>query len=225
MLPRKISPQRIVDLGCGTGHLLDRLQRRFPEARLHGIDFDPRRVEQASRRFASSTRTDIIGSEIEAFLLANSSPLDLIVSNFALHWSSNPESLFHAISETLSEGGHFAMSVPVRGSLTTIHPPMRRLGISVPITFFSQTYWEKQLGGKLEIIEARLIDLIHYYPLAHQALAAVHRTGLPSRRSDKNPLQSSTTMRRLLEAIQEQKQDGGIPVGYRTWQAVARKRP
>lgn len=38
---------RILDLGCGTGHLLAQLARMRPGAQLHGVDFSPQSIERS----------------------------------------------------------------------------------------------------------------------------------------------------------------------------------
>ena len=45
-----LRPRRIVDLGCGSGWLLEQLGRRYPRAELIGVDVSPGLVEAARRR-------------------------------------------------------------------------------------------------------------------------------------------------------------------------------
>jgi SAM-dependent methyltransferase len=42
-----IRPVDVLDVGCGSGHLLAALQQVFPEARLHGIDSSPEAIRLA----------------------------------------------------------------------------------------------------------------------------------------------------------------------------------
>lgn len=102
-------PDRILDLGVGTGNLAHLLLGAFPDAHLTGVDLVPNYIELAARRLAayrehvSLLRADLIEFDLEP------SRYDLIVTSFAFHHISdqNKRLLYARISESLSRGGCF----------------------------------------------------------------------------------------------------------------------
>lgn len=55
----KRAPSGVVELGCGTGHLVKRLARRLPEATISGIDLSPFMVERARARLARESNVAV----------------------------------------------------------------------------------------------------------------------------------------------------------------------
>ena len=97
------SPRRILDLGTGTGILLQLVQRRFPDCRLVGIDPAPAMLEKTRRKLPSAEL--ILGSAEE--IEQPEGTFDAVVSNFALHHLSHPQKQRCAeeIHRVLAPGG------------------------------------------------------------------------------------------------------------------------
>lgn len=58
----------IIDLGCGTGHLIEKLSQEYPLSRFTGVEQDPLLVEAATARLQSNKAVvQIINSSIEEF--------------------------------------------------------------------------------------------------------------------------------------------------------------
>jgi trans-aconitate 2-methyltransferase len=101
-----IEPSLVYDLGCGTGELTHHLSRRWPGAKVIGIDNSE---EMVSRAHSSATVT-FLHQTIEDWV-PQSAP-DLIFSNAALHWVANHESLFPRLLNVLRPGGVLAVQMP-----------------------------------------------------------------------------------------------------------------
>ena len=112
--PMKLAPTRIVDLGCGTGGAFVSLRRRFPKARLVGIDMAAAMLEQAARRAPWWRRAlraagpELICADAERLPLAGGSA-QLIFSNLALQWC-DPNAVFAEAARVLSNEGLFLFS-------------------------------------------------------------------------------------------------------------------
>ncbi|MFH1645706.1 MAG: methyltransferase domain-containing protein, partial [Candidatus Omnitrophota bacterium] len=50
-----ISPQRIVDVGCGTGNFTELLLNKFPYAHIAGVDISKDMIEQARRKLGGKS--------------------------------------------------------------------------------------------------------------------------------------------------------------------------
>ena len=87
---------RIVDLGCGGGQVTRLLRERWPEAAITGIDSSAAMLERAPGEIdAAFVQADLAGWHPQG-------PVDLLVSNAALHWLDGHEGLILRWLERLS---------------------------------------------------------------------------------------------------------------------------
>jgi trans-aconitate 2-methyltransferase len=100
-------PQAIVDLGCGPGNSTAALRRRWPEARIIGLDSDPEMLTAARK---SDPGVTWIQADIADWV--PQTPPDLIFANAALHWVSGHQTLFPRLFQFLAPGGALAVQMP-----------------------------------------------------------------------------------------------------------------
>ncbi len=98
-------PQRIVELGCGTGRLTRRLRDEFPNAQLTVIDIAPDMVEKTRSDFPAITVTCADAEHYQPQHAA-----DLVISNATVQWFQEPENTIPAWLRHLSPTGIFACS-------------------------------------------------------------------------------------------------------------------
>lgn len=98
-----------VDLGCGPGNLTRTLCERWPQAQVLGVDSSQDMLEQA-RALAIPGRLDFVQANVHSW--SPDRPVDLIVSNAALQWVSDHESLFPRLAKMLAPGGVLAVQMP-----------------------------------------------------------------------------------------------------------------
>lgn len=102
---RATAPRHVVDLGCGPGTLTLGLARRWPGARVEGVDSSPEMIARASGP----------GVEFRLGDLAGWSPgpeTDVVVSNAALHWVPEHPALLTRWARSLPGGAWLAVQVP-----------------------------------------------------------------------------------------------------------------
>lgn len=105
--------KKAVDLGCGTGEQTSILSAQFEQADFLGID--PSNEMLAERKKFESDRLRFRVSTVEDFIQSDKSQKwDLIFSNAALQWSDDHETVFPKLISLLSEGGQFAVQMPVQ---------------------------------------------------------------------------------------------------------------
>ena len=102
------NPEIIVDLGCGPGHLTAVLARRWPDARIVGIDDSAEMLERAGSQFPSHQWPTIEWHQEEIATWAPSYPVSIVFSNAALHWLSNHQVLLPRLMSFVSSGGVLA---------------------------------------------------------------------------------------------------------------------
>jgi trans-aconitate 2-methyltransferase len=100
-------PGRVVDLGCGAGDVTALVARRWPNARITGIDNAPAMLERAKRDFPQLDWQlgDIAGWEPDA-------GCDLIICNASLQWVGDHERLLPRLLGFLTPGGVLAVQMP-----------------------------------------------------------------------------------------------------------------
>ena len=109
----RIEPQRVLDLGCGTGASLTPLQERYPKATLLGVDLsDPMlRAGQAQRSrlrwllpFLRRQRPLLLAADATS-LPVNAQSIDLLWSNLMLPWLDDPLPAFREVHRLLKHDG------------------------------------------------------------------------------------------------------------------------
>lgn len=102
-----IEPATIYDLGCGPGSSTRELRRRFPDARVTGVDSSPRMVAEARSRLPG---VEFIEADISHWRPAHWP--DLLFADNVLQWAPDHESLFPRLMDLLAPGGVLAVQMP-----------------------------------------------------------------------------------------------------------------
>jgi ubiquinone/menaquinone biosynthesis C-methylase UbiE len=104
-VPHDFHPGSILDVGCGTGRLLRKAARRWPGARLIGVDPAEGMVREARRRLpAGSFRIGFA----ENLPLPNRS-VDLAISTMSFHHWQEQAHAVNQIERVLHPGGVFVL--------------------------------------------------------------------------------------------------------------------
>ncbi len=105
----RLTPQRIVDLGCGTGQASAGLKKRFRKAQVIGLDSSHAMLVQLRRRSGVLRRLSAVCADMSALPLADQSS-ELLFSNLAMQWCPDPVSLFAEFRRVLTPGGMLLFS-------------------------------------------------------------------------------------------------------------------
>ncbi len=100
-------PAMIYNLGCGSGRTTGLLARRWPKARIVGVDSSARMLASARQELPE---IEFIHADLARWLPAE--PADLLFSNAALHWLDDHPSLFGRLIAQVKPGGQFAVQMP-----------------------------------------------------------------------------------------------------------------
>jgi trans-aconitate 2-methyltransferase len=95
------------DLGCGPGNSTQLLQRRFPAARMVGIDSAPDMIAAARTRLPG-----LDFEEVDIAGWAHPGHFDLILANASLQWVPDHRNLFPRLLRRLGSGGVLAVQMP-----------------------------------------------------------------------------------------------------------------
>lgn len=111
-----VSPDVIVDLGCGAGNVTRLLAERWLAARIVGVDHSREMLDQAR---ATSSRIEWVEADLASW--ESDGGVDLLFSNAALHWVDGHRAIFPRLAGQVREGGALAVQMP----LSHDHPSHR----------------------------------------------------------------------------------------------------
>lgn len=102
-----MAPKTVVDLGCGGGQLARLLAERWPGADVLGVDNSPEMLARAA-----GTASPVRWLQADLRDWRPQRPVDLLISNAALHWLDDHQRLFPELLRTLAPGGVLAVQMP-----------------------------------------------------------------------------------------------------------------
>jgi SAM-dependent methyltransferase len=114
------TPRRALDIGTGTGAAALMVARRYPEARVAGIDISPRMIEAARAKVP-----DDLAARVE-FSVADAGSLPFEDASFDLVVQISVPTFFDEVARVLAPGG-YVIVVSSLGAATPFHTPERVL--------------------------------------------------------------------------------------------------
>ena len=100
-------PELVYDLGCGPGTATIHLKRRWPEARVIGVDGSP---DMLARARAEHDDIEWVEADLNAW--QPDAPGDVVYSNATFQWLDDHHSLLPRVVEAVKPGGVLAIQVP-----------------------------------------------------------------------------------------------------------------
>lgn len=98
----------LLEIGTGAGFFITFLETKFPNAKLTGIEYDPRLVELTQKKVRNA---EVIQGNAESFYFENLK-FDIIVSFQVIEHLYHPEKMIECVKESLREGGFFVFTTP-----------------------------------------------------------------------------------------------------------------
>jgi len=102
----KSLPKKILEIGCGTGLLTEKIAALFPDSRIILNDISPEMCRRSSA-FCPS-RASVLAGDISSAEIPVG--VDMVLSASCLQWVENLEGLFCSLSSRLPSGAVFAFS-------------------------------------------------------------------------------------------------------------------
>ena len=104
----KIQPADVLDVGCGSGHLLAKLKEAFPEARLEGVDFSPQSISVARQLNPSLSFTVMSIFELDKL----GREFDLVLCTEVLEHLEDADMAMEQLQAVCRPGGTLVVTVP-----------------------------------------------------------------------------------------------------------------
>ncbi len=109
-------PLRILDLGCGTGNLTQRILDHFPDAHIDILDLSEEILEESRKRFANKSKINYIQADFKNMNLSEVT-YDLVMSSIAIHHVEDPFKfkIYKDVFYSLKTNGIFIFADQTRG--------------------------------------------------------------------------------------------------------------
>src|ERR1700761_325323 len=152
--------ERVLDLGCGTGHLTQQIHERGGV--VTGIDSSPDMIWRAKE-----TYQDVDFEVADATDFHFDKPFDAVFSNATLHWIKDADTAIKCIYDSLKPGGRFVAEMGGKGNVKHLVAAtaviLKNHGINLPA---SANPWYfpslSEYTGKLEAQGFRVTFAAHF---------------------------------------------------------------
>lgn len=227
----RVAPQRIADIGCGSGGARDALLMRCPDAEWIGIDLSLPMLRAAAPRGGRIARWLRPPREFRVCAEAGGLPLadatiDLVFSNLMLHWHPAPYTVLAECKRVLRNDGTLLFSCfgpdtgkQLRTACAAALPDAR------PFTFLDMHDFGDMLvaaGFAVPVMDADVLTLTFDSPRA--LLREVAALGGNPRDDRRASLVSTRQAHALIDALEAQRDAAGrIPLTFEVAYGHARK--
>jgi trans-aconitate 2-methyltransferase len=176
-------PKAVIDLGCGPGNSTQVLRRRWPEARITGLDSSPEMIAAARKSYPEQ---QWVLASAETWTAPE--PFDIVFSNAALQWIGNHDRLVSHLLEQVAHGGALAFQIPSR-SYSPVRTHMhdiaddsawreRMLGVKGALTMEDSSYYYDVLADQARKLDIWETEYIHVMDGPESILDWISSTGL-----------------------------------------------
>jgi malonyl-CoA O-methyltransferase len=115
-------PHRVLDIGCGTGQLLQHLMQCYPQAALSGLDLAANMLQLATERLGNAV--ELLQGDAEQ-LSFEDQRFDLVVSSSTFQWLEQCDTCFGEVQRVLEPGGLFCFALFGEGTLYELQSAWR----------------------------------------------------------------------------------------------------
>lgn len=222
-LPDRFHPQRIIDLGCGTGYFTHALADRFDQS-VCGLDLAEGMLRYARER-SSHGRWAV--ADAEALPLPDASQ-DLIFSSLALQWCGDLSRALEEARRALRPGGCLAFNTLLDGSLSELRAAWSAVDGFVHVNrFMPLTVLQQHLCAAGFAVWQCEVErhVLHYDQLGEltRELKAIGAHNVNPGRP--GGLTGRARLRALTEAYERFRCETKLPATYEVAQVILRKGP
>lgn len=205
-----------LDIGCGTGHFCQQLQKKWPSAQGIGLDLAEGML-QFSRLHCP--KVHYLCADAERLPLASNSQ-DLVFSSLALQWCNDFSGVLHEIKRVLKPNGLLLFSSVADGSLAELKHSWQAVDAATHVNPFRtfNDYQQLVSSSGLEIHRLHCHQHIHHYAKVRDLTSELKYLGANHIQAEKpQGWVGKKGLQQLLSTYETFRQPQGLPA---TWQVV-----
>jgi trans-aconitate 2-methyltransferase len=111
----------VLDIGCGTGRLTERLMERLPRGRVVAVDLSPNMLHVARAHLAPRFPKSVSFARADALALPIAARADVVFSTATFHWVLDHDALFQSVFAALKPGGRLVAQCGGDPNLRRLH--------------------------------------------------------------------------------------------------------
>jgi trans-aconitate 2-methyltransferase len=118
--------ERVLDAGCGTGRVTERLRERLPRGSVIALDGSPSMIEAARARLGDDRVEYLVADLVTP--LPISRPVDAILSTATFHWIRDHDALFAGLAAVMRPGAQLAAQCGGEGNIANVEAALAAAG-------------------------------------------------------------------------------------------------
>ena len=229
-----LQPQRVLDIGTGTGYGLAHLQSRYAEAALCALDIAPAMLKRARARLpqpgwaqralaklhpGSGPQHHLLCADMDQLPLASSS-INLAWSSLALQWAHDLDTTLKGIHRVLAPGGLLIFATFGPDTLKELRQSFAQLDGYAHVNTFPDMHdigdWLMAAGFSAPVVDMEYITLT--YATLRDMLREIKQIGANAvTGSRKDGLTGRQYWRQLENLYETHRREGRLPA---TWEVV-----
>ncbi len=210
---------RLLDIGCGTGFLAQKLLSENANINIMQLDIAPAMCEIAARY------APVVNADMESMPFSDGE-FDGVVSSLAMQWSSNFDMVFAEANRVLEIGKKFIFSIFLSDTLKEVRYTFEKTGYPDRINsfLFEGELCDHLLNNNFKIINLTNQTEVREYTDIYDLLRKIRTIGAANKKSARrNPLNKSAleNINRLYN--KQFGKNGSIPATWEVCYVVAEK--
>jgi len=118
--------ERVLDAGCGTGRITERLLERVPHGEVVALDGSASMIARARERLGDDRVTYVV-ADLQAPLPIDP-PVDAVLSTATFHWVLDHDALFRHLAAVMRPGAQLAAQCGGDGNVASVEAALRAMG-------------------------------------------------------------------------------------------------
>jgi trans-aconitate 2-methyltransferase len=113
--------ETVLDAGCGSGRVTERLLDRLPWGRVIALDGSPSMLAAARERLGGRDgRVELVRADLERPLPLAPASVDAVLSPATFHWIADHDALFRNLAAVLRQGGRLVAQCGGDGNIESV---------------------------------------------------------------------------------------------------------
>jgi trans-aconitate 2-methyltransferase len=128
-----VGDETVLDAGCGSGRVTERLAERLPDGQVIALDGSPAMLDAARDRLARfDRRITYVAADLEQALPIPPGSVDAVLSTATFHWVRDHAALFRHLALVLRPGGRLVAQCGGEGNIESVRKAIAATGETWP---------------------------------------------------------------------------------------------